>query len=60
MVCLGVIEEPPTGGLGPLGLSSHEKRKLQQSSGKHNCEGKCTIFGVKPGGTCTDHLAKQG
>jgi hypothetical protein len=37
VVFLDVIEEPPTGGLGPLGLSSHEKRKLQQSSGKHKC-----------------------
>ena len=37
MVCLSVMEEPPTGGLVPLGLSSHEKRKWQQSSGKHIC-----------------------
>jgi hypothetical protein len=27
VVCLSVIEEPQRGGLGPLGLSSHEKKK---------------------------------
>jgi hypothetical protein len=27
VVCLSVIEEPHRGGLGPLGLSRHEKKK---------------------------------
>ena len=26
VTCLSVIQEPHTGGLGPLGLSSHEKK----------------------------------
>ena len=51
VVCLNVISEPhQRGGIGPLGLSSHDKKQISgyfnvQADGIHRCQGalKCRI-----------------